>query len=144
MAYFFLGLDPSTDLRGCGFLGLLTTLYLVTEYRMHGLALEIYKLSQHETQNFPFAIMSINITRIALQTLREGKLNKWVQSLRMPPLPRPLRQSFENLPICLWNCLFLSHLNSSFAWWCYFTTKTRVLLVVSIVKLLFPIVSLLL
>lgn len=72
----FQGLDPSTDLRGCGFLGLLTTLYLVTEYRVHGLALEIYKLSQHETQNFPFAIMSINITRIALQTLREGKLNK--------------------------------------------------------------------
>lgn len=72
----FQGLDPSTDLRGCGFLGLLTTLYLVTEHRVHGLALEIYKLSQHETQNFPFAIMSINITRIALQTLREGKLNK--------------------------------------------------------------------
>ena len=72
----FRSLDPSTDLRGCGFLGLLTTLYLVTEYRVHGLALEIYKLSQHETQNFPFAIMSINITRIALQTLREGKLNK--------------------------------------------------------------------
>ncbi|CAH3156666.1 unnamed protein product [Porites lobata] len=72
----FQGLDPATDLRGCGFLGLLTTLYLVTEHRTHGLAVDIYKLSQHETQNFPFAIMSINITRIALQTLREGKLNK--------------------------------------------------------------------
>lgn len=72
----FQGLDPSTDLRGCGFLGLLTTLYLVTEHRTHGLAMDIYKLSQHETQNFPFSIMSINITRIALQTLREEKLNK--------------------------------------------------------------------
>ena len=75
----FTGLDPSTDLRGCGFLGLLTTLYLVTEHRTHGLAMDIYKLSQHETQNFPFSIMSINITRIALQTLREEKLNKWVR-----------------------------------------------------------------
>ncbi|KAJ7384392.1 ELMO domain-containing protein 3 [Desmophyllum pertusum] len=72
----FQGLDPATDLRGCGFLGLMTTLYLVTGHRTHGLALDIYKLSQHETQNFPFAIMSINITRIALQTLREEKLNK--------------------------------------------------------------------
>ncbi|PFX29036.1 ELMO domain-containing protein 3-like [Stylophora pistillata] len=72
----FQGLDPATDLRGCGFLGLLTTLYLVTEQRTHALALDIYKLSQHETQNFPFSIMSINITRIALQTLREEKLNK--------------------------------------------------------------------
>lgn len=72
----FQGLDPATDLRGCGFLGLMTTLYLVTDSRTHGLALDIYKLSQHETQNFPFAIMSINITRIALQTLREEKLNK--------------------------------------------------------------------
>lgn len=72
----FQGLDPATDLRGCGLLGLVTTLYLVTEHRMHGLALDIYKLSRHETQNFPFAIMSINITRIALQTLREEKLNK--------------------------------------------------------------------
>ena len=73
---YFTGLDPATDLRGCGFLGLMTTLYLVTDSRTHGLALDIYKLSQHETQNFPFAIMSINITRIALQTLREEKLNK--------------------------------------------------------------------
>lgn len=54
----------------------MTTLYLVTDSRTHGLALDIYKLSQHETQNFPFAVMSINITRIALQTLREEKLNK--------------------------------------------------------------------
>ena len=75
---YFIGLDPATDLRGCGFLGLLTTLYLVTDQRTHALALDIYKLSQHETQNFPFSIMSINITRIALQTLREEKLNKYV------------------------------------------------------------------
>ncbi|XP_028391806.1 ELMO domain-containing protein 3-like [Dendronephthya gigantea] len=72
----FQGMDPSTDLRGCGFLGLMNILYLVTEPRAHVLATNIYKLSLHETQNFPFSVMSINITRIALQTLREGKLNR--------------------------------------------------------------------
>lgn len=72
----FQGMDPSTDLRGCGFLGLMNILYVVTEPRAHALATNIYKLSLHETQNFPFSVMSINITRIALQTLREGKLNR--------------------------------------------------------------------
>ena len=72
------GLDPATDLRGCGFLGLMTLLYFVTDPRTHHLAIDIYKLSQHETQNFPFCIMSINITRIALQTLREELLNRYV------------------------------------------------------------------
>ena len=71
-------MDPSTDLRGCGFLGLMNILYLVTEPRAHVLVTNIYKLSLHETQNFPFSVMSINITRIALQTLREGKLNRYV------------------------------------------------------------------
>ena len=70
-------MDPSTDLRGCGFLGLMNILYLVTEPRAHALATNIYKLSLHEIQNFPFSVMSINITRIALQTLREGKLNRY-------------------------------------------------------------------
>jgi hypothetical protein len=72
----FSGMDPSTDLRGCGFLGLMNILYVVTEPRAQVLATNIYKLSLHETQNFPFSVMSINITRIALQTLREGKLNR--------------------------------------------------------------------
>ncbi|EDO31128.1 predicted protein, partial [Nematostella vectensis] len=78
----FQGLDPATDLRGCGLLGLLNALFLVTNERTHTLALEMYKLSQHEAQNFPFCVMSINITRIALQTLREGKLNKYCNSRR--------------------------------------------------------------
>ena len=71
-----LGIDPATDLRGCGLLGLMNLLYIVSDPHAHALAASIYKLSQHETQNFPFSVMSINITRIALQTLREGKLNR--------------------------------------------------------------------
>jgi len=40
------------------------------------LASKIYNLSRDEIQNFPFSVMSINITRIALQILRTGKINK--------------------------------------------------------------------
>ncbi|XP_030057627.1 ELMO domain-containing protein 3 isoform X2 [Microcaecilia unicolor] len=67
----FQGLDPATDLRGTGFLGLMHTLYLVMNTQTLPLALDIFRLSQHQTQNFPFCVMSINITRIAIQALRE-------------------------------------------------------------------------
>nr|CAB3242154.1 ELMO domain-containing protein 3 [Phallusia mammillata] len=69
----FQGNDPATDLRGAGFLALLHLLYLVMEHR--ALCGEIYKLSTHYEQNFPFALVSINVTRIALQALREEKLS---------------------------------------------------------------------
>ncbi|XP_064630635.1 uncharacterized protein LOC135489280 [Lineus longissimus] len=72
----FQGNDPSTDLRATGLLGLLTVLYLVMDEKTASLARDIYKLSLHETQNFPFCVMSINMTRIALQGLREESLNK--------------------------------------------------------------------
>ncbi|XP_057289890.1 ELMO domain-containing protein 3-like isoform X2 [Hydractinia symbiolongicarpus] len=84
----FQGNDPSTDLRGCGMLGLLTTLYFITSKDTSQLAATVYHLSQDEIQNFPFSVMSINVTRIALQILREGKLNNrknknknWLASL---------------------------------------------------------------
>ena len=73
-----LGNDPSTDLRGCGMLGLLTVLHFVASPTTKLLASKIYNLSRDEIQNFPFSVMSINITRIALQVLRTGKINKWV------------------------------------------------------------------
>uniref|UniRef100_A0A3P8SUX8 ELMO domain containing 3 n=1 Tax=Amphiprion percula TaxID=161767 RepID=A0A3P8SUX8_AMPPE len=72
----FQGTDPATDLRGTGFLGLMHTLYLVMDPETLPLARDIYKLSQHPTQNFPFSVMSINMTRIALQVLREEALSK--------------------------------------------------------------------
>ncbi|XP_071506629.1 ELMO domain-containing protein 3-like [Diadema antillarum] len=72
----FQGTDPSTDLRACGFLGLLTLLDFVMDSQKFPLAKDIYRLSQHETQNFPFCVMSINMTRIALQTLREEHLSR--------------------------------------------------------------------
>ncbi|KAF1637802.1 ELMO domain-containing protein 3, partial [Eudyptes filholi] len=82
----FQGADPGTDLRGTGMLGLMQMLYFVMDSRTLPLAQEIFKLSQHETQapaitlillqNFPFCIMSVNITRIVIQALREECLSR--------------------------------------------------------------------
>ncbi|KAM6113215.1 LOW QUALITY PROTEIN: ELMO domain-containing protein 3 [Phoenicopterus ruber ruber] len=72
----FQGADPGTDLRGTGMLGLMQILHFVTDSRTLPLAREIFKLSQHETQNFPFCIMSVNITRIVIQALREERLSR--------------------------------------------------------------------
>ncbi|KAM6040683.1 LOW QUALITY PROTEIN: ELMO domain-containing protein 3 [Chlamydotis macqueenii] len=70
----FQGADPGTDLRGTGMLGLMQLLHFVTDARTLPLAREIFTLSQHETQNFPFCVVSINITRIVTQALREERL----------------------------------------------------------------------
>ncbi|XP_014814178.1 PREDICTED: ELMO domain-containing protein 3 [Calidris pugnax] len=72
----FQGVDPGTDLRGTGMLGLMQMLYFVMDAQTLPLAQEIFKLSQHETQNFPFCIMSVNITRIVIQALREECLSR--------------------------------------------------------------------
>ncbi|XP_065601120.1 ELMO domain-containing protein 3 isoform X1 [Cyrtonyx montezumae] len=72
----FQGADPGTDLRGTGMLGLMQMLYFVMDSQTLPLALEIFRLSQHETQNFPFCIMSVNITRLVLQALREECLSR--------------------------------------------------------------------
>ncbi|KAM6191231.1 LOW QUALITY PROTEIN: ELMO domain-containing protein 3 [Sarcoramphus papa] len=72
----FQGTDPGTDLRGTGMLGLMQILYFVMDSRTLPLAREIFQLSQHETQNFPFCIMSVNITRIVLRALREEHLSR--------------------------------------------------------------------
>ncbi|NWH58004.1 ELMD3 protein, partial [Geococcyx californianus] len=72
----FQGVDPGTDLRGTGMLGLMQLLYFVMDARTLPLALKIFKLAQHETQNFPFCLMSVNITRLVIQALREECLSR--------------------------------------------------------------------
>ncbi|XP_053125730.1 ELMO domain-containing protein 3 isoform X2 [Hemicordylus capensis] len=69
-------MDPGTDLRGTGLLGLMQTLYFVMDSRILPVAREIFKLSHDETQNFPFCVMSVNITRIVIQVLREERLSR--------------------------------------------------------------------
>ncbi|NXO04561.1 ELMD3 protein, partial [Rhinopomastus cyanomelas] len=80
----FQGTDPGTDLRGTGMLGLMQLLFFVAEPRTLPLAREIFRLSQHETQarallplqNFPFCLMSVNITHIVVRALRDDRLSR--------------------------------------------------------------------
>lgn len=74
--HYLSGTDPSTDLRGAGLLGLMNLIYLLRDPKCHMIAKDIYKLSLHPTQNFPFCVMGINMSRITLQSLREDCLNK--------------------------------------------------------------------
>ena len=69
------GNDPSTDLRGVGLLGILQPLFLLTTPDLAGLARDVYKISQSDTQEFPFMVLSINLTRIAYDALMDGLLN---------------------------------------------------------------------
>ncbi|CAG5125744.1 unnamed protein product [Candidula unifasciata] len=72
----FQGKDPATDLRGTGMLSLLHLLHFLQSPSTKDLARDVYKLSLHPTQNFPFCIMSINLSRISLQAVREDVYNK--------------------------------------------------------------------
>lgn len=74
----FQGNDPATDLRGVGCLGLIQPLYLVMTPELFPLAKDMYLLSLSPEQNFPFLVLSINVTRIALHTLRDGLLNRQI------------------------------------------------------------------
>ncbi|XP_059798152.1 ELMO domain-containing protein 3 isoform X2 [Balaenoptera ricei] len=72
----FQGTNPATDLRGAGFLALLHLLYLVMDSKTLLMAQEIFRLSRHHIQQFPFCLMSVNITRITIQALREECLSR--------------------------------------------------------------------
>ncbi|KAM5143245.1 ELMO domain-containing protein 3 isoform 2-T3 [Callospermophilus lateralis] len=71
----FQGANPATDLRGAGFLALLHLLYLVMDAKTLLMAQEIFRLSRHHIQ-FPFCLMSVNVTRIVIQALREECLSR--------------------------------------------------------------------
>jgi len=74
----FQGTDPSTDLRGVGILGLVQVTYLVTTPEIVPFTCDVYNLSHVEDHEFPFMVLSLNITRIALHVLRDGLLNKHI------------------------------------------------------------------
>ena len=59
-----LGNDPSTDLRACGFLGLMTLLHFLMDPERLTLAKEIYKLSLHETQVCVMTLMTVVWCRV--------------------------------------------------------------------------------
>ncbi|KAL1439274.1 hypothetical protein MTO96_010304 [Rhipicephalus appendiculatus] len=72
----FAGNDPATDLRGVGVLGILHLLFLTTGFGNIELVNDIYSLSRDRDQNFPFALMSLNITKMSIEALREEVLNR--------------------------------------------------------------------
>ncbi|GFS05604.1 ELMO domain-containing protein 3-like [Elysia marginata] len=72
----FQGRDPATDLRGAGMLALLHLLFFLRDPGTKDLARDVYKLSLHPTQNFPFCVMGINLSRICIQVLREEIYNR--------------------------------------------------------------------
>jgi len=74
----FQGNDPATDLRGVGCLGLIQPLYLVMTPELFPLSKDMYLISLSENQNFPFLVLSINVTRMSLHALRDGLLNRQI------------------------------------------------------------------
>ena len=59
-----------------GVLGLLQPLSLVMNPELFPFAQVIYRLSLNEEQEFPFMVLSINLTRIAFIALKDGLLNR--------------------------------------------------------------------
>ena len=79
----FQGNDPATDFRACGIWGLLQLVYFV---QAHGaIANDIYLLSQDQVQNFPFAVVGINLSATVLETIRGSSLNKEINSHKDDP-----------------------------------------------------------
>ena len=72
----FQGSDPSTDLRGVGILGLVQALFLVITPEILPFSQDLYKLSRKEGQEFPLLVLSLNMTRITVQAVRDGILNR--------------------------------------------------------------------
>lgn len=72
----FQGTDPSTDFRGVGLLGLYQLVHFVVSPDSVNLAMDTFALSLNKEQNFPFCVMSINVTSLILQLLRIGTFNR--------------------------------------------------------------------
>merc|ERR1712130_27686 len=64
----FQGNSPSTDIRGCGLLGILQIIFMIENY--NDIITKIYLLSIDDHQNFPLVIVSFSITGIVLKLLR--------------------------------------------------------------------------
>lgn len=74
----FQGSDPSTDFRGVGILGLVQPLALSLSTTALPFLLEVIEFSRCPTQGFPFMVLSINVTHIVLNFLRDGCLDKLI------------------------------------------------------------------
>jgi hypothetical protein len=71
----FQGSSPGTDLRGAGMIGVLQPLYLARE-RPAFLAATLAYCPAEEGKDFPFMIISLNLSMVSLLVLRSGRLNR--------------------------------------------------------------------
>jgi len=74
----FQGSDPSTDFRGVGILGLVQPLALSLSTTGLPFLSEVVEFSRCPTRGFPFMVLSINVTHIVLNLLRDGCLDKLI------------------------------------------------------------------
>ena len=65
----FQGINPETDFRATGLFSLFCLIYFVDSMYLP-LAKEIYGLSRHPEQNFPFCCVAINLANLLIQHLR--------------------------------------------------------------------------
>lgn len=71
----FQGVDPATDFRGMGILGLDDLYYFAKTYPE--VAAKVLRASQHPTSWFSLAITGINITSFTLQLVRTRQLQRY-------------------------------------------------------------------
>ncbi|XP_060083462.1 ELMO domain-containing protein 2-like [Ylistrum balloti] len=68
----FQGDDPKTDFRGMGILGLYQLLYFAVEHSEQ--CQRILSRSHHPTYWYPYAVVGINMTKVAYELLQSGAL----------------------------------------------------------------------
>jgi len=74
----FQGVDPATDFRGMGILGLEQLIYFAQNF--NDTAKHILSCSHHKTSWYSFAITGINLTALELELLRERHLQYYLIS----------------------------------------------------------------
>ena len=70
------GLDPATDFRGVGMLGLLQPLIASLSTDSLPFIINVVNLSHSPCHGFPFMVLSLNVTNIILKALKEGLLDR--------------------------------------------------------------------
>lgn len=70
----FLGVDPGENLKVAGFFGIMQLIAFLDQNLP--LAMEIFVYSRDGPHQFPFAVVSMNLTEVALKSLRNGFLTK--------------------------------------------------------------------
>lgn len=72
----FLSDDPADDLQGSGFLGLMQLLFFLDSAQTVSLAQVMHAQYEHASNRIPFCALSLRVTQIVLNVLKEERLSK--------------------------------------------------------------------